>query len=124
MLTFNAKNTSNINWFADANLQSSPWQDINTITDKNYFSLASGFCGITGCRDFHINYHYGGCPADTGWLTIGNIPNGCDWEKKRAMTSFLYSKKTTAVNWNNGEFILLVIIKEILSATQKTLDLA
>ncbi|CAB4014967.1 Hypothetical predicted protein, partial [Paramuricea clavata] len=29
VLTFNTQNTNNMNWFAEANLQTSPWQDIH-----------------------------------------------------------------------------------------------
>ena len=104
-MTFNAQNTDNLDWFAEANLETSPWQDIHTITDKNYFSLR-GACTNPqmGCRNFYINHHHGGCEADTGWLCIGNL-KGCDWEKRQGESSFLYSNNSTAVNWHNsGEF--------------------
>ena len=95
VLIFNARNTNSTNWFTDANLQCSPWQDINAITDKNFFSLAPGVCdtSATSCRDFHINYHYGGCDIDTGWLTIGNMPNSCDWEKNVELRRFCTAKR-------------------------------
>ena len=98
VLTFNAQNTNNTNWFAEANLQTSPWQDIYSI-NKNFFSLV-GFCHSNRCRNFYINNKHGGCPSDTGWLCIGNL-NGCDWEKKHGENSFLYSK-STATNWHTG----------------------
>ena len=105
MLTFNAQNTGNLDWFAEANLETSPWQDIHTITDKNYFSLL-GACTNPqkGCRNFYINHHHGGCEVDTGWLCIGNL-KACNWEKKYGESSFLYSKTSTTTNWHaGGEF--------------------
>ena len=85
VLTFNAQNTNNTNWFAEANLQTSPWQDIYSI-NKNFFSLV-GFCHSDRCRNFYINNKHGGCPSDTGWLCIGNL-NGCDWEKNMERIRF------------------------------------
>ena len=104
VLTFNTQNTNNMNWFAEANLQTSPWQDIYIITDKNFFSLV-GHCLVTGCRNFYINHHFSSnCPGDTGWLNIGTIFY-CDWENIHGVLPFLYSKKKTVVNWNDsGEF--------------------
>jgi hypothetical protein len=104
VLTFNTQNTNNMNWFAEANLQTSPWQDIHEKV-KNYFSVV-GYCPADrGCRDFYINHYHGGCPGDIGWLAIGNIYQDCEWERKHGVTSFLYSKKTSTVNWNvYGEF--------------------
>ncbi len=104
VLTFNTQNTNNTNWFADTNLQTSPWKDIHTITDKNIFSLTGFYSNGIACRNFHINYHYGGCEVDTGWLSIGNSCL-CAWEAFHGVTSFLYSKKSTTVNWNeHGEY--------------------
>ena len=100
VLTFNAQNTNNTNWFTDANLQSSPWQDIRTITNKNFFSLIGHSYSSIKFRNFYINYHYGGCEVDTGWLSIGNSIV-CPWENKYKAPSFLYSNKTTAVKWND-----------------------
>ena len=101
VLTFNTQDTSNTNWFADSNLQTSPWQDIHT-TNKNIFSLTGYYSAIEGktCRNFHINHRYGSCEVDTGWLSIGNLCP-CTWETTHGVTSFLYSKKSTPVNWND-----------------------
>ena len=101
VLTFNAENKNNLHWFQEANLQSSPWEDIKG-TPKNSFSLIGG-CNLkkTKCRDFYISRLHASCPGDRGWLAIGNMDEECDWEKRHGETSFLYSKKATNVNWNN-----------------------
>jgi hypothetical protein len=102
-MTFNTQNTNNMNWFTEANLQTSPWQDIHEKV-KNYFSLV-GVCVVRGCRNFLINQRWhNNCPGDTGWLSIGTIFY-CDWENIHGVLPFLYSKKKTVVNWNDsGEF--------------------
>ena len=78
VLMFKATNTNNKNWFSQANILESPWQDILS-TKKNYFTFC-GPCWSTGCRDFHINYSYAGCANDYGWLSLtdGTV---CSWEK-------------------------------------------
>jgi hypothetical protein len=103
VLTFNAERTSNMNWFTDGNLQSSPWQDIHN-TSKNFFDLIGYHIPPSSFRNFYINYLHGGCEIDAGWLSIGNTM-ACAWESRNKMPSFLYSNKTTAVTWNDfGEY--------------------
>ena len=101
VLTFNALNKNKLDWFQEANLQSSPWEDIYG-TPKNSFRLI-GDCHLkkTKCRDFYISQRHAYCPGDHGWLAIGNMDEECDWEKRHGETSFLYSKNATYVNWND-----------------------
>ena len=97
-LRFNAFNSNNKNWFSQANILESPWQDILTVK-KNYFTLV-GPCFGTTCRDFHINHAYGGCPKDDGWLSVGDN-NGCEWEQRLpAGMKIVYSKIATHSNYN------------------------
>ena len=78
VLRFNAANSNNKNWFAQARILESSWIDILT-QKKNYFTIEGPFWK-SGCRDFHINQFYGGCGADVGWLSIGNSAE-CKWKK-------------------------------------------
>ena len=104
VLTFSTQNTNNMNWFAEANLQTSPWQDIHEKV-KNYFSVVGFSYAEQGYRDFYISHKHDRCPTDAGWLSIGNLYPGCEWENIHGVTSFLYSKKTITVNWIvYGEF--------------------
>ena len=99
VLRFNAANSDNVNWFSAANVLESPWQDILTAK-KNYFSIG-GPCYTTGCRNFHINNVYGGCPADVGWLSVGESAT-CSWEKRfPAGVKLIYSKVATHANYNS-----------------------
>ena len=99
VLRFNAANSTNINWFSEANVLESPWEDLLTAT-KNYFTI-EGPSWDTGCRDFHINHAYGTCSTDSGWLSIGNN-HGCDWETRFAFgLKLIYSKIATYANYND-----------------------
>ena len=107
VLRFNAANSTNINWFSEANVLESPWEDLLNTT-KNYFTI-EGPCFESGCRDFHINHAYGSCPNDFGWLSIGNH-HGCDWESRFAFgVKLIYSKIATHTNYNNYSKFSLTI---------------
>ena len=102
-LRFKTTGSNNRNWFSQANILESPWQDILTAT-KNYFTV-DGPCWSSGCRDFHINHAYGGCPNDSGWLSVGNAAE-CKWETRHASgVKLVYSKIATKANYNHyGKF--------------------
>ena len=103
VLRFRATNSNNKNWFSQANILESPWQDILTAK-KNHFTI-DGPCWKTGCRDFHINQAYGGCPNDVGWLSVGDSAT-CSWERRFAAgVKPIYSKIATRDNYNqHSEF--------------------
>ena len=97
-LRFKTTNSNNKNWFSQANILESPWQDILTAS-KNYFTL-DGPCWSSGCRDFHINHAYGGCPNDFGWLSIGNAAV-CKWESRHPSgVKLVYNKIATQASYN------------------------
>jgi hypothetical protein len=98
VLRFKATNSNDKNWFSQANILESPWQDILT-TRKNYFRIV-GPCWSAGCRDFHINYSYAGCPNDFGWLSVGDVAV-CKWESRLPPgVKLIYSKIATQTNYN------------------------
>ena len=103
-LRFRATGTDNKNWFSQTNLRESPWIDILTAK-KNFFTIHGPCWPTGGCRDFHINHFYGGCPKDAGWLSVGDF-DGCSWEKRFAHgVKPIYSKAATLVNYNHhGKF--------------------
>ena len=102
-LRFKTTSSNNKNWFSQANILESPWQDILTAT-KNYFTL-DGPCWSSGCRDFHINHAYRGCPNDYGWLSVGDSAV-CKWESRHASgVKLIYSKVATQSNYvHYGKF--------------------
>ena len=85
---FNSTNSDNINWFSETRVTDSPWTDLNT--EPHYRFSIEGCCGS---RDFYIVRNHGGCPKDAGWLATTST--NCDWEKKYARTTILYSKLRT-----------------------------
>ena len=99
VLKFKTTNTDNKNWFSQANILESPWQDILTAP-KNYFTI-DGPCWIPGCRDFHINHAYATCASDSGWLSLGD-GFGCIWESRFPDgVKLIYSKINTHAKYSN-----------------------
>ena len=99
-LKFNGTSSDIWSWFSASALLESPYQDVKD--GHNFF-------GIKGderlSRYFFINKNYGSCPNDAGWLVVVGGKT-CEWEKRYQPQVVLYSKKNTAVNWNNpGKFI-------------------
>ncbi len=98
---FDAVDTNKINWFADAKLLSSSWQDLKTQT-KNHFHIGGDGGGF---RYWQINHLYAGCPADVGWLAVAVNweADPCDWVKNRKPDiSIIYSSSDIKLNFNDG----------------------
>ncbi len=63
------------------------------------------FCSetINSERYFYINYKWGGCIGDIGWLQVSDIHNlGCPYERSLRYPAFLYSTVPTESNWHNS----------------------
>ena len=86
--------TDKLNWFSQAKLLSSPWNDLKTAKLQHF--------DITGShqRYFEISRLYSGCPRDEGWLVVGN--GSCPWERHGSNSpSILFSKLNRSNNWND-----------------------
>lgn len=92
-----AAGTNKTSWFAPANVQTSSWSDLSTSSGNyNYFSIAGD-----SVRKFFVNHHYGGCPADSGWLTVTQNA-GCSWEGTSGVKNIFYANASTYQNWTSG----------------------
>ena len=96
-MKFNARGTTNVDWFTQNNLLQSPWTDLKSAATLKPFRIN----GHYGARNFEISAKYAGCPNDAGWFMIGG-PH-CDWEKFHPVPAILYSKKTHNITWNNSQ---------------------
>ena len=66
-MTFNAVGKTNLNWFSKKSLLLSPWDDLKTTVELQYFAIR----GSTNAkRSFEVTKRYGGCKKDAGWLII------------------------------------------------------
>ena len=91
VLKFNAVGTNNMDWFSQANLISSPWNDL-----KNAPSVNFGIIGpVVSDRYFEFLRWYTSCLTDTGWLLVTNHPV-CQWDGRSPKPSIQYSKVATA----------------------------
>jgi hypothetical protein len=97
---FSAPGSTATNFFALANMTGSSWTD---LTGGNFFS-AVGETTVNFTRRWFINANYGGCGADTGWLTVTapGAGGGCGWETVYARPSILFSKVPLRQNWTSG----------------------
>ena len=93
-LKLHASGTDRLDWFSQANLISSPWNDLTTAANLLIFNM-TGYWS----RYFEITKSYGGCSGDVGWLVITG--GGCAWETRVAIPSIQYSKLGNAVVWDN-----------------------
>ena len=84
-LKFKATGTNGVDWFSQAKLISSPWNDLTSTANLVFFNMTGGWN-----RYFEITKSYGGCSADVGWLVITG--GGCAWETRVEITSIQYSK--------------------------------
>ncbi|CAC5398107.1 unnamed protein product [Mytilus coruscus] len=69
-MTFNAKNSNNLNWFSKKNLYQSSFVDLTPCSTTNYFSAEGHFVNNVHSRRFYINEKYNGCPNDYGWFCV------------------------------------------------------
>ena len=74
-MKFNARGTTNVDWFTQNNLLQSPWTDLKSATTLKPFRIN----GHYGARNFEITAKYAGCPSDVGWFIIGG--SYCAWER-------------------------------------------
>ncbi|XP_072017483.1 uncharacterized protein, partial [Amphiura filiformis] len=98
-LQFNGTDSNSSNWFSKDRLLSSPYDDIDS-EPQNYFSV-EGDTFVE--RRWFINMNYYGCDNDAGWMVVAyDFTPDCAWERKNLLPAFLYSLKTTYINWNNN----------------------
>ncbi|XP_072017679.1 uncharacterized protein [Amphiura filiformis] len=99
-LLFNGTGSNSLDWFSKERLLSSPYDDIDS-EPQNYFSV-EGDKTPNFERRWFINRNYGGCDVENGWMVVAyDFTPDCDWERKNMLPAFLYSLKTTYINWNN-----------------------
>ena len=101
-LKFNAVSTDNWNWFSQANLISSPWNDLKTSSTAPF-----GIIGpIVNDRYFEFSSKpYKGCDTDSGWMVITHNPT-CMWDTRSAHPSIQYSKLATKAVLNDfGKYL-------------------
>ncbi|XP_071956085.1 uncharacterized protein [Antedon mediterranea] len=112
-LTFNGITTTKTSWFSIEHLLDSPWDDLKSGVEMNYFSIAGNFRK----RVFFVNKHYGGCSNDKGWLVvIDDTSHGCEWEQIIPTPAFLFSSSDEAETLNSGSvsneaYIMTVHVK-------------
>ncbi|XP_072017681.1 uncharacterized protein [Amphiura filiformis] len=99
-LLFNGTGSNSLDWFSKDRLLSSPYDDIYS-EPQNYFSV-KGEKLPTYERRWFINRNYGGCDVENGWMVVAyDFTPGCDWDRKNLLPAFLYSLKTTYINWDH-----------------------
>lgn len=90
-LKFSAVGTNNMDWFSQANLISSPWNDLKNAPFVNF-----GIIGpVVFDRYFEFLRWYTSCPTDPGWLLVTSHPV-CLWDKRAPQPNIQYSKLATA----------------------------
>ncbi|XP_071785937.1 uncharacterized protein [Asterias amurensis] len=100
-LVFNGVDSDISSWFAKERLVSSPWSDLTTTTNTNYFSIfGHDISSGSARRRFFINKIYNGCPLDYGWMVVLDSDGVCQWERSfRSYPVLLYSTQGN-INWN------------------------
>ncbi|XP_076105931.1 uncharacterized protein LOC143074284 [Mytilus galloprovincialis] len=96
-LTFNAKNSNNLNWFSKKNLYQSSFMDLTPCSTTNYFSAEGHFVNNVHSRRFYINEKYNGCPNDYGWFSVEDKHEVCKWGQFSKYPVFMYTKNGR--NW-------------------------
>ncbi|CAC5398097.1 unnamed protein product [Mytilus coruscus] len=126
-MTFNARNSNNLNWFSKKNLYQSSFMDLTTRSRTNYFCgwifrlfglnnmfLFSNYTFCFNCREsiqnvvsrrFYISQQHQGCPNDFGWLCIAEKPDVCKWAQFSKYPVLMYTKQGRS--WNRGVNALL-----------------
>ncbi|KAL8581358.1 hypothetical protein ACOMHN_034436 [Nucella lapillus] len=107
---FNGTGSTVTSWFSRSRVLSSSWTDLTT-QPQNYFTIEGHHkptpASYTYSRKFYIFRNYGGCPADSGWLSVQdqNI-DVCAWGTLNASHPFpaiMYSKRSTFVTFNTAD---------------------
>ncbi|XP_063447922.1 uncharacterized protein LOC134727472 [Mytilus trossulus] len=108
-MTFNARNTNNLNWFSKTNLYQSSFTDLSTRSITNYFSAAGESIPNVVSRRFYISRQHRGCPNDFGWLCIAEKPDVCKWAQFSKYPVFIYTKQGRSWNRDSAAADTLVI---------------
>ncbi|XP_052073520.1 uncharacterized protein LOC127711489 [Mytilus californianus] len=96
-MTFNAKNSNNLNWFSKKNLYRSSFWDLSRWRTTNFFSAEGHFIKNHVTRRFFINEKYDSCPGDSGWFCIEEKHDVCKWGQFSRYPVFMYTKQ--GHNW-------------------------
>ncbi|XP_022093381.1 uncharacterized protein LOC110980745 [Acanthaster planci] len=101
-LIFDGTGSDILNWFTKDRLISSPWKDLNSSSEINFFGIEGDV--FFQHRRFFINHKYGSCPWDYGWLIVVDSleMNGCDWERSQAYPIILCSTAEGYVRWEDA----------------------
>lgn len=105
-----------VDWFSQANLISSPWNDLRAAANLLIFNITGEWN-----RYFEITKSYGGCSADVGWLVITG--GGCPWETRTAIPSIQYSKLGNAVVWEDYGMVSIMCMVSLLAISSATLSI-
>lgn len=103
-ITFNGSGSDMTNWFSNDRLLSSSWCDLRSNSVFNYFTIVGD---ILYNRRFFINRLYNGCDNDIGHIVVidkGGPSRPCLFDQHPNYPQFLYSKISTAENWNRRLF--------------------
>ncbi|XP_071179364.1 uncharacterized protein [Mytilus edulis] len=101
---FNGLGTNHINWFSKNNLLGTTYTDLTRSSTVNYFSIE----GIEE-RHFYINEHFGGCPADEGWLLVRDVTGQvapCHFDHLTKPPYFIVSPGNKKGRFESGQYIL------------------
>ncbi|XP_052089577.1 uncharacterized protein LOC127726295 [Mytilus californianus] len=116
-MTFNGKNTNNMNWFNKNNLVDSSFNDLAPCSTLNYFSIAGDLRKDWLDRRFLINKSYAGCAKDYGWFVIADTYRHCSWEKKGPAPVFIYTRNRSSRNYNKdantAETMVISVLMDI-----------
>ena len=93
-MIFNASGTNNVNWFSQARLISSPWNDLKTSNGLQHFDIVGWYS-----RFFEVSGPYITCQNDSGWMIITG--GSCEWETRVDVPGIQYSKLANNVSWND-----------------------
>ena len=93
-MNFNASGTNNVNWFSQARLISSLWNDLKTSNGLQHFDIVGSWS-----RFFEVSGPYTTCQNDSGWMIITG--GSCEWETRVDVPGIQYSKLANNVSWND-----------------------
>ncbi|CAC5385854.1 unnamed protein product [Mytilus coruscus] len=113
-MTFNGKNTNNMNWFGKNNLVDSSFNDLAPCSTFNFFSIAGVADKSRIDRRFHINRSYNGCGQDYGWFVITDTVKCCSWEKKGLSPVFIYTNNFSSRNYNHDSVTAETMVISVL----------
>jgi len=106
-VVFNGNGSNNVNWFDNSRVIRTSFTDFEVFKNSScseqygcYFSL-QGSEGLD--RRFYINYQFGGCDLDAGWI-VAVEKMDCVWTRRNdRLPRFLYAKGGNMSNYMTGE---------------------